>query len=157
MIKDQIEAAPHTVRNQKEEGTAKYTQLVPVPGTFTSRWPASRSWPCVRRQMKPATDKWFLAQRIPSRSAGILQLSDKNQAILVKSNASDSLGKLCLSSSWVHSPLTIWPLSTCPEKQGWGCKSNWGCSELASCHSVSLKCLVQILFEINPMGQRKSW
>ena len=41
MIKDQIEAAPHTLRNQKEEGAAKYIQLVPVPGTFTSRWPAS--------------------------------------------------------------------------------------------------------------------
>ena len=48
--------------------------------------------------MKLATDKWVLAQRTPSRSAGILQLSDKNQAILVKSNASVSLGKLRLSS-----------------------------------------------------------
>ena len=109
MIKDQIEAAPHTLRNQKEEGAAKYIQLVPVPGTFTSRWPASRSWSCVRRQMKLATDKWVLAQRTPSRSAGILQLSDKNQAILVKSNAGVSLGKLHLPLSWVHSAPTFDP------------------------------------------------
>lgn len=90
MIKDQIEAAPHTLRNQG--GRCSHTDGS-CARDIHIQMASFQTLICVsRRQMKLATDKWVLAQGTPSRSAGILQLSDKNQAILVEvRNASVSL------------------------------------------------------------------